>query len=55
MLPRAAAIIMVLGTKRKSSLWMNRALIELNEAFCILIKNAGVSIVNHHTAANQLF
>lgn len=44
---------MGLQTKRAASLWKDRALIELNQAVLDSYKSAGVSIVDHHTAAQQ--
>lgn len=45
---------MGLDTSRNSSLWKDRALVELNVAVLHSYKAAGVSIVDHHTAAAQL-
>jgi nitric-oxide synthase len=42
-----------LDRTRDSSLWKDRALIELNIAVLHSFKEAGVSIVDHHTAAKQ--
>ncbi|KAA0547024.1 nitric oxide synthase oxygenase [Bacillus sp. BGMRC 2118] len=52
MLPRIADLM---GLERKSnrSLWKDRALLELNTAVLFSFKEAGVSIVDHHTAAQQ--
>ena len=44
---------MELDTSRASSLWKDRALVELNIAVLYSFKHAGVSIVDHHTAAQQ--
>lgn len=44
---------MGLSTTKASSLWQDRALIELNHAVLESFKNQGVSIVDHHTAAQQ--
>lgn len=44
---------MDLDMSRQSSLWKDRALVELNEAVLYSYKEAGVSIVDHHTAAKQ--
>ncbi|MBS2967733.1 nitric oxide synthase oxygenase [Metabacillus sp. KIGAM252] len=52
MLPKVASI-MGLKTDLNSSLWKDRALIELNAAVLYSFKEAGVSIVDHHTAAAQ--
>ncbi|MFF5995839.1 nitric oxide synthase oxygenase [Lysinibacillus sp. KU-BSD001] len=51
-LPKVADVI---GLKREtnSSLWKDRALVELNIAVLHSFKEAGVSIVDHHTAAQQ--
>ncbi|WP_409295526.1 nitric oxide synthase oxygenase [Peribacillus sp. SCS-26] len=51
-LPRIAGR-MGLDTRRNASLWKDRALIELNAAVLHSYKEAGVSIVDHHTAAQQ--
>ncbi len=52
MLPAIAAG-MGLSTKRNSSLWKDRALIELNRAVIHSYEKSGVYIVDHHTAAAQ--
>ncbi|PYI51647.1 nitric oxide synthase oxygenase [Paenibacillus flagellatus] len=52
MLPRVASL-MGLDTSRESSLWRDRALVELNIAVLHSYKRQGVSIVDHHTAARQ--
>jgi nitric-oxide synthase len=52
MLP-AIAQAMGLSTERASSLWKDRALVELNTAVLESFKLHGVSIVDHHTAAIQ--
>ncbi|RXJ00381.1 nitric oxide synthase [Anaerobacillus alkaliphilus] len=52
MLPKVASII-GLDTRRASSLWKDKALVELNVAVLHSFKEAGVSIVDHHTAAAQ--
>ncbi|MFJ7847843.1 nitric oxide synthase oxygenase [Peribacillus sp. NPDC097206] len=44
---------MGLDIRRDSTLWKDRALIELNEAVLYSFKKAGVSMVDHHTAAKQ--
>ncbi|AQQ51834.1 nitric oxide synthase oxygenase [Planococcus lenghuensis] len=49
----AVAQYMGLDTRRLSSLWKDRALIELNAAVLYSFKKAGVTIVDHHTAAKQ--
>lgn len=52
MLPKIATI-MGLDTNKNSSLWKDRALVELNAAVLYSYKEEGVSIVDHHTAAQQ--
>lgn len=52
MLPKVAEIL-ELDQSRDSSLWKDRALVELNVAVLHSYKEAGVSIVDHHTAAKQ--
>lgn len=47
------AQIMGLDMSRNASLWKDRALVELNLAVLHSYKKAGVSIVDHHTAAQQ--
>lgn len=49
----AVAQVMGLDTSRNASLWKDRALVELNLAVLHSYKKAGVSIVDHHTAAQQ--
>ncbi|KIL47202.1 nitric oxide synthase oxygenase [Jeotgalibacillus soli] len=44
---------MGLDTRLQSTLWKDRALLELNAAVLSSYKEAGVSIVDHHTAASQ--
>ncbi|WP_203363889.1 nitric oxide synthase oxygenase [Bacillus sp. REN10] len=44
---------MELNISKASTLWKDRALIELNAAVLYSFKEAGVSIVDHHTAAQQ--
>ncbi|MFJ7668780.1 nitric oxide synthase oxygenase [Lysinibacillus sp. NPDC097195] len=51
-LPRIAEIF-GLDTTRQASLWRDRALVELNIAVLHSFKEDGVSIVDHHTAAQQ--
>ena len=51
-LPKIAEA-MGLDTALNVSLWKDRALVELNVAVLHSYKNAGVSIVDHHTAAQQ--
>ncbi|MBY0009206.1 nitric oxide synthase oxygenase [Paenibacillus typhae] len=52
---RLAAVADLLGLDRSTntSLWKDRALLELNRAVLHSFKLAGVSIVDHHTAADQ--
>jgi nitric-oxide synthase, bacterial len=52
MLPKVASC-MGLDTSRASTLWKDKALIELNIAVLHSFKEAGISIVDHHTAAQQ--
>lgn len=52
LLPKVASI-MNLDTKSHVNLWKDRALVELNVAVLHSFKKAGVSIVDHHTAAQQ--
>ncbi|MCD8508450.1 MAG: nitric oxide synthase oxygenase [Bacillus sp. (in: Bacteria)] len=52
MLPKVASI-MGLDTSRNSYLWKDKALVELNRAVLYSFQKAGVSIVDHHTAAEQ--
>ncbi|NIK11719.1 nitric oxide synthase oxygenase [Alkalibacillus almallahensis] len=52
MLPTIADY-MNLNNDRPSTLWKDRALIELNTAVLYSFKQAGISIVDHHTAAQQ--
>ncbi|WP_246943907.1 nitric oxide synthase oxygenase [Bacillus pinisoli] len=52
LLPKVASI-MGLDTSRNSTLWKDKALIELNLAVIESYRSAGVSIVDHHTAAAQ--
>ncbi|MEZ0109011.1 nitric-oxide synthase [Catenulispora sp. EB89] len=51
-LPRIAEK-MGLDTRRNASLWRDRALLELNEAVLFSYAEAGVYVVDHHTAAAQ--
>ncbi|WP_127580213.1 nitric oxide synthase oxygenase [Paenibacillus koleovorans] len=53
MLPIVAAR-MGLDTSTNVSLWKDRALLELNASVLHSFKSAGVSIVDHHTASEQL-
>ncbi|MCM3412253.1 nitric oxide synthase oxygenase [Metabacillus litoralis] len=52
LLPKIASV-MNLDTRSHANLWKDRALIELNVAVLHSFKNEGVSIVDHHTAAQQ--
>ncbi|MCM3389590.1 nitric oxide synthase oxygenase [Ureibacillus chungkukjangi] len=52
LLPAVAQII-GLDTKSNITLWKDRALVELNLAVLHSFKEDGVSIVDHHTAAQQ--
>ncbi|MDI2588487.1 nitric oxide synthase oxygenase [Psychrobacillus sp. NEAU-3TGS] len=52
MLPTIAEY-MGLNTRSNASLWKDRALVELNAAVLYSYKEDGVSIVDHHTAAQQ--
>ncbi len=47
------AELMELDTSRHASLWQDKALVELNIAVLHSYKKRGVTIVDHHTAANQ--
>ncbi|WP_025907531.1 MULTISPECIES: nitric oxide synthase oxygenase [Bacillaceae] len=52
MLPKVASI-MGLDTRYNATLWKDKALVELNVAVLSSFKEQGVSIVDHHTAAQQ--
>ena len=52
MLPKIAEVFK-LDTSREYTLWRDESLIELNKAVLYSFKKAGVSIVDHHTAAKQ--
>ncbi|NEW09261.1 nitric oxide synthase oxygenase [Paenibacillus sp. SYP-B3998] len=52
MLPLVAAV-MGLDTQRSSSLWKDKALVELNVAVLHSYQTQGVAIVDHHAAAQQ--
>ncbi|MDM5317132.1 nitric oxide synthase oxygenase [Fictibacillus sp. b24] len=52
MLPQIASL-MGLDTKSSISLWKDKALVELNIAVLHSFREDGVSIVDHHTAAQQ--
>ena len=49
----AVAEMMKFDTSRNGTLWKDKALIELNVAVLHSFKKQGVSIVDHHTAAQQ--
>ncbi|GLC90527.1 nitric oxide synthase oxygenase [Lysinibacillus piscis] len=49
----AIAEVFDLDTTKQASLWRDRALVELNIAVLHSFKEDGVSIVDHHTAAQQ--
>jgi len=49
----AVAEIMGLDTTKASTLWKDKALVELNLAVLHSYKEQGISIVDHHTAAQQ--
>lgn len=49
----AIADLLVLDRSSNTTLWKDRALLELNRAVLYSFKQAGVSIVDHHTAADQ--
>nr|WP_269475189.1 nitric oxide synthase oxygenase [Bacillus sp. KH172YL63] len=51
-LPKVASC-MGLDTSRAATLWRDKALVELNIAVLHSFKEMGVSIVDHHTAAQQ--
>ncbi|QHW32425.1 nitric oxide synthase oxygenase [Paenibacillus rhizovicinus] len=52
MLPKLAAL-MGLDTASESTLWRDRALVEMNVAVLHSFKAQGVAIVDHHTASKQ--
>lgn len=52
LLPRVASL-MGLDRSRESHLWRDKALVELNVAVLHSFKECGVTIVDHHTAAQQ--
>ncbi|WP_433707562.1 nitric oxide synthase oxygenase [Paenibacillus illinoisensis] len=49
----AVAAALGLNTSSETTLWKDRSLVELNVAVLYSFKKAGVSIVDHHTAASQ--
>ncbi|CAG7636737.1 nitric oxide synthase oxygenase [Paenibacillus allorhizosphaerae] len=53
MLPKVASLL-GLDTEKNITLWKDKALVELNIAVLHSFKTAGVTIVDHHTAAAQL-
>ncbi|MFP7492244.1 nitric oxide synthase oxygenase [Terribacillus saccharophilus] len=52
MLPKVAELI-GLDQSKSSTLWKDRALVELNIAVLQSFQKAGITIVDHHTAAQQ--
>jgi nitric-oxide synthase, bacterial len=52
LLPKVADCLNI-KTTRNSSLWKDKALVELNIAVLHSFKKQGISIVDHHTAAQQ--
>lgn len=52
MLPKVASIL-GMDTSSNATLWKDKALVELNVAVLHSFKEAGASIVDHHTAAQQ--
>ncbi len=52
MLPKVAEVL-ALDQSKSSTLWKDRALVELNIAVLHSFQKAGVTIVDHHTAAKQ--
>ncbi|MBL18036.1 MAG: nitric oxide synthase [Crocinitomicaceae bacterium] len=52
MLPKVAKL-MGLDLKDKTSIWKDRALVELNLAVLYSFKKAGVKIIDHHSASKQ--
>ena len=52
LLPKVAGL-MGLDTRSNRSLWKDKALVELNIAVLNSYQNAGVTLVDHHTAAKQ--
>ncbi|WP_339213465.1 nitric oxide synthase oxygenase [Ornithinibacillus sp. FSL M8-0202] len=52
LLPKVAEIL-GLDTRSNHSLWMDKALVELNIAVLHSYQEAGVTLVDHHTAAKQ--
>tara|TARA_B100001287_G_scaffold260226_1_gene248123 strand:+ start:21481 stop:22557 length:1077 start_codon:yes stop_codon:yes gene_type:complete len=52
MLPKVARL-MNLDLKDKTSIWKDRALVELNYAVLHSFKKAGVKIIDHHSASKQ--
>jgi len=52
MLPKVAAVL-ELDQRKNASLWKDKALVELNIAVLHSFREHGVTIVDHHTAAQQ--
>ena len=52
LLPTVAKL-MGLDIRDKSSLWKDRALVELNQAVLYSFRKAGVKIIDHHSASKQ--
>ncbi|MBD3860764.1 nitric oxide synthase oxygenase [Bacillus sp. 28A-2] len=50
---RKVASILGLDTTKNASLWKDKAIVELNVAVLHSYREAGVTIVDHHTAAHQ--
>ncbi|SHI80081.1 nitric-oxide synthase [Rubritalea squalenifaciens DSM 18772] len=50
---KSVAKMMGLDTSKGDSLWKDRAMIELNSAVLYSFRQAGVTIVDHHTASRQ--
>ena len=49
----AVAKLMGLDLKDKTSIWKDRAIVELNYAVLNSFKKAGVKIIDHHSASKQ--
>lgn len=52
LLPKVASL-MGLDIRDKNSLWKDRALVELNQAVLYSYRQAGVKIIDHHSASKQ--
>ncbi|WP_090842389.1 nitric oxide synthase oxygenase [Alkalicoccus daliensis] len=50
---REVAVCLGLDVSKATSLWKDRALVELNRAVIYSFQEEGVSLVDHHTAAEQ--